>query len=101
MIVAVPLVSIIKETIGILHWGFTNYYIFGPPPYAATEPEAALEVLPAPVAELPPTASASSATEIKKSSGPALLRDAAKTGISHTSLPSAGSAKHAHPSKKT
>jgi predicted PurR-regulated permease PerM len=105
MIVAVPLVSIIKETISILLWGFTNYYIFGPPPYAVNETEAELEVLPASVAELPSVASASAATQIKKSSTPAPLsntpRDTAKTGISHTSLPPAGAAKHARPSKRT
>lgn len=101
MVVAVPLVSIVKETISILHWGFTNYYIFGPPPFAVTEPEADLEILPAPVAELPSTASASSVTEIKKSSGPAPLRGAVKTDISHTTLPPAGSVKPARPSRKT
>jgi predicted PurR-regulated permease PerM len=100
MIVAVPLVSVIKETISILHWGFTNYYIFGPPPFAVTEPEAAVEVLPAPIAELP-----SPATEIKNSSGPApsssTSRSAAKTGISHASLSPAGAAKPARQSQKT
>jgi predicted PurR-regulated permease PerM len=100
MIVAVPLVSIIKETIGILYWGFTNYYIFGPPPFAVSEPEATLEVLPAPVAELPPPASPP-ATATKKSSGPAPSRDAAKTGISQTSRPPVGAVKHSRQSQKT
>jgi len=44
MIVAVPLVSIVKVSAGILYWGFTKYYIFGPPAYAVEE--ATLEVLP-------------------------------------------------------
>lgn len=39
MIVAVPLVSIIKVSAGILYWGFTKYHIFGPPPYAVAEQE--------------------------------------------------------------
>jgi len=34
MIVAVPLVSIAKESFNILYWGLTNYYIFGSPRYA-------------------------------------------------------------------
>jgi len=52
MIVAVPLVSIVKVSASILYWGFTKYYIFGPPAYAVEE--AMLEVLPAtPTAELP------------------------------------------------
>ena len=45
MIVAVPLVSIAKVSASILYWGFTKYYIFGPPAYAVEE--AALEILPA------------------------------------------------------
>jgi predicted PurR-regulated permease PerM len=34
MIVAVPLVAIIKESLRILHWGFTKYYIFRQPHFA-------------------------------------------------------------------
>jgi predicted PurR-regulated permease PerM len=34
MIVAVPLVAIIKESLRILHWGFTRYYIFRQPHFA-------------------------------------------------------------------
>jgi predicted PurR-regulated permease PerM len=53
MVVAVPLVSIVKVSIDILHWGFTKYYIFHPPPYAVIEPEATVDVLsPDVVAEL-------------------------------------------------
>jgi predicted PurR-regulated permease PerM len=99
MIVAVPVVSIIKETTGILYWGFTNYYIFGPPPFAVTELEAAMEVLPVPIAELP-----SPASETKNSSGPApkssAPKSAEKTGISHGSLSPAGTLKPARQSKK-
>jgi predicted PurR-regulated permease PerM len=57
MIVAVPLVSIAKVTASILYWGFTKYYIFGPPSFAVEEPDATVEVLPVPVtAELPASA---------------------------------------------
>jgi predicted PurR-regulated permease PerM len=69
MIVAVPLVSILKETVNILHWGFSNYYLFGPPPYAVAEPEATLEVLSEPVAALPAATTAppnSPTSEVKK-----------------------------------
>jgi predicted PurR-regulated permease PerM len=53
MIVAVPLTSIIKVTISILHWGFTNYYIFSPP--AAGEKQiAVLPVAPASASSLRP-----------------------------------------------
>lgn len=34
MIVAVPLVAIIKESLSILYWGFTKYYIFRQPVFA-------------------------------------------------------------------
>lgn len=34
MIVAVPLVAIIKESLSILYWGFTKYYIFRQPIFA-------------------------------------------------------------------
>lgn len=34
MIVAVPLVAIIKVSLSILHWGFTKYYIFRQPTFA-------------------------------------------------------------------
>jgi len=34
MIVAVPLVAIIKVSLNILHWGFTKYYIFRQPAFA-------------------------------------------------------------------
>ncbi|MGH7495648.1 MAG: AI-2E family transporter [bacterium] len=34
MIVAVPLVAIVKESLRILHWGFTKYYIFRQPHFA-------------------------------------------------------------------
>ena len=58
MIVAVPLVSIAKVSASILYWGFTKYYIFGPPPFAVAEPDATVEVLPAAAtAELPASAS--------------------------------------------
>ncbi len=105
MIVAVPLVSIIKETTSILYWGFTNYYIFGPPPFAVTEAEATMEVLPAPVAELPSPASPP-ATGIKKASGTAPLNSASRSAvqppdISRLSLPPAGAAKRMRPTKKT
>ena len=33
MIVAVPLIAIIKVSLSILHWGFTRYYIFTNPPF--------------------------------------------------------------------
>lgn len=44
MIIAVPLTSIVKVTIGILYWGFTRYYIFSPPPHAAAKPVALLSL---------------------------------------------------------
>jgi len=48
MIVAVPLVSIAKVTTSILYWGFTKYYIFGPPSFAVENlDEAEVEILPA------------------------------------------------------
>ncbi|GEM_PF-304270 len=54
MIVAVPLVSIAKVTASILYWGFTKYYIFGPPAYAVEEAEAVVEISPVKTAaELP------------------------------------------------
>jgi predicted PurR-regulated permease PerM len=54
MIVAVPLVSIVKVSASILYWGFTKYYIFGPPAFAVEEPDATVEVLPIPATvELP------------------------------------------------
>ena len=34
MIVAVPLVAIVKESLRILHWGFTKYFIFRQPHFA-------------------------------------------------------------------
>jgi predicted PurR-regulated permease PerM len=40
MIIAVPLTSIIKVTVSILHWGFTKYYIFSPPSFAGDKPVA-------------------------------------------------------------
>lgn len=55
MIVVVPLVSIVKVSASILYWGFTKYYIFGPPAFAVEEPEMTLEILPAPAAGLPPS----------------------------------------------
>ena len=50
MVVAVPLVAIAKVGTGILHWGFTKYYIFGPPPFAVSndEPEPPPKRLPPP-----------------------------------------------------
>lgn len=53
MIVVVPLVSIVKVSASILYWGFTKYYIFGPPAFAVEEPETTLEILPAPAGGLP------------------------------------------------
>lgn len=47
MIIAVPLTSIVKVSIGILYWGFSHYYIFSPPPHAAAKP---LALLPLPAA---------------------------------------------------
>jgi predicted PurR-regulated permease PerM len=80
MIVAVPLVSIVKVSASILYWGFTKYYIFGPPAYAIEDEEALMEVLPAKAAELPASTAASpkTAAESKKIAGPAQsLADAA------------------------
>ncbi|MDZ7343898.1 MAG: AI-2E family transporter [candidate division KSB1 bacterium] len=77
MVVAVPLVSIIKVSAGILYWGFTKYYIFGPPPYATTEGGSLLagrplaaspeQVAPATIAAHP-TGGASPLVEIPKRS---------------------------------
>jgi len=75
MIVAVPLVSIAKVSASILYWGFTKYYIFGPPAYAVEDAEPVMEVLPAAITttELPASTAASSpspsTTESKKMSG--------------------------------
>ncbi len=44
MIIAVPLTSIIKVTVSILHWGFTKYYIFSPPSFASDKPVAVVPV---------------------------------------------------------
>jgi len=69
MIVAVPLVSIVKVSANILYWGFTKYYIFGPPAYAVED--AALEILPATAAaELPAVASAPTETAAKSAAAP-------------------------------
>jgi len=65
MIVAVPLVSIAKVSFSILYWGFTKYYIFGPPSYAVEEAEATVEILPAPATAELPAALASAATAAK------------------------------------
>ena len=62
MIVAVPLVAIAKESFGILHWGFTRYYIFKKPPFAdlpvepmlAAEAKKKLEGAPASDGNTPP-----------------------------------------------
>jgi predicted PurR-regulated permease PerM len=71
MIMAVPMVSMIKVTIGILYWGFTKYHIFSPPPFALAAPQATVEVL-APTALVEPAApapapSSQSFAETKKS----------------------------------
>ncbi|MDZ7363807.1 MAG: AI-2E family transporter [candidate division KSB1 bacterium] len=75
MVVAVPLVSIAKVTASILYWGFTKYYIFGPPAYAVDEPQTMVEVLPATAKiELPASTSTPphpAAAENKKMTGAA------------------------------
>jgi hypothetical protein len=86
MIVAVPLVSIVKVSASILYWGFTKYYIFGPPAFAVEESETTLEVLPAvATAELPAAMAASSA---RSSAAPAANLTAA-SAPSTNPLPSA------------
>jgi len=67
MIVAVPLVSIAKVTASILYWGFTKYYIFGPPAYAVDEPETVVEILPAKMAAELPAVMAPAAVKAEKS----------------------------------
>jgi len=63
MILAVPLVAIIKESLRILHWGFTKYYIFRQPPFADLPVEESFAVVysgvpaaPSPVLALPDVA---------------------------------------------
>ncbi len=91
MIVAVPLVSIVKVSANILYWGFTKYYIFGPPAYAVEE--AALEILPATAAaELPAVASAPAGTTVKPAAAP--LTPIAETKLSPLD-------KRARPAKKS
>ncbi|MDZ7290779.1 MAG: AI-2E family transporter [candidate division KSB1 bacterium] len=102
MVVAVPLVSIIKETISILYWGFTKYYIFGPPPYAVPESGAMLEVMPATKAELPavaPTPSQSPAAEIKKTMGPQTGTALKSTVMTSQTQPNSASQSVRKPSK--
>ncbi len=45
MIVAVPLVAIVKECLRILHWGFTKYYIFRQPHFAELPMEESFAVV--------------------------------------------------------
>ena len=83
MIVAVPLVSIVKVSAGILYWGFTKYYIFGPPAYAVES--AALEILPATPAELPaamPAPVAAPETVAKPAAPPLSSNAATKSSLS-------------------
>jgi predicted PurR-regulated permease PerM len=94
MIVAVPLVSIAKVSASILYWGFTKYYIFGPPAYAVEEPDAMVEVLPATATvELPASIAAPSISSTTAKSA------AAASTPTLNALPSSPS-KRARPLKK-
>lgn len=67
MIIAVPLTSIVKVTIGILHWGFTRYYIFSPPPHVSVKPLALLPV-PGTSGPRPAVASPQTSTAVRRKS---------------------------------